>query len=494
MPAPSNQRYPVVNTFPLRGWTAAALAASTQVLNHVALWEGSQTREAARFFSFHRPGRYAYLGFEPQATLTVGSDGTLLKRRNGEQLSLTTGGTPLDVLRVVLATEFPASPSPLTAPFAGGAIGFLGYDAVRTMEKVSGAAPHPREPDLMFYIFDRLAVLDYERGDLHLVVWSDGESSQSRAEAAAESARLAAIFKAAQETAPRRQGGESPHSESCDFSLYFERKTFLEMVSRAQEYIVAGDIFQVVLSNSFTVPFSPDPLSLYQILKQQNPSPYHFLVRFGDHAIVGASPEVMLRAECRDGETKVYMRPVAGTYPRASDQEEDDRRAAALREDEKERAEHVMLVDLERNDIGRVSRAGSVHVSDLFSVETYAHVHHLVSQVSGTLKPGEDALSALQSCFPIGTLAGTPKIRAMEIIAELEQVPRGIFGGAIAMLSCDGTLDSCVAIRAAVVGPRETTVKTGAGIVYDSDPAREFDECLWKARSLFRALAVAGER
>lgn len=418
--------------------------------------------------------------------------------RNGSRQvrSLTGCGDPLNIVLSALEERFgmhQAFCSTSLPPFLGGAVGFVSYDAVNNYERIRGLQRHEEEPELYFVVVDRLLAIDWRDAVLHSVRWSapDGrDSAEERSDEVRLQQRLREI--ASTESAyPTEQGARTGAMRSR-----LDRRQFVQCVCRAKEYIAAGDAFQVVLSNTMDCSGSFDPLSSYLRLKQNNPSPYHFFLPFaanrgGRKTLIGASPEVMLQSELQPGgRTRVFMRPVAGTYPRASIEADDRERARRLAADEKELAEHLMLVDLERNDIGRVAEIGSVRVKDLFSVETYRDVHHLVSEVSGLLEPGTHALHALAACFPIGTLAGAPKIRAMEIISELEPDARGIFGGAVVMVGADGLLDSCVAIRSAVISRGGATVRAGAGIVHDSIPDREHEECRWKARALLHSLGV----
>ncbi len=378
-------------------------------------------------------------------------------------------------------------------PFLGGAIGFVSYDAIGYYESIAGLQRHSTEPEIYFALVDKLIVVDNAEDVLHIVEWPSVDGAEKE-----EFAWLTEVRSLLEAGAQREQErpGSSQASPKPVHSV-FSKSRFIEVVERAKEYIIAGDIFQVVLAHTLECDGKFDPFISYFKLKHSNPSPYHYLLRFpeagGDCAtLIGSSPEVMLQSAPteRGAETRVFMRPVAGTYPRVSDSKLDREQADALRADEKERAEHLMLVDLERNDIGRVAEIGSVKVSDLFSVETYRDVHHLVSEVSGVLPQGCHPFAALRSCFPIGTLAGTPKIRAMEIIAELEGPGRGIFGGAVVMLGADGMLDSCVAIRNAIIRSDSAVVRAGAGIVHDSVSEREHRECHWKAQAVLSSLGI----
>jgi anthranilate synthase component 1 len=267
-----------------------------------------------------------------------------------------------------------------------------------------------------------------------------------------------------------------------------ERGQFEAAVERCKEYIRAGDIFQVVLSQLFSVKVEAEPFALYRILRTVNPSPYMYFLSCGDAAVIGASPEMLVRVEGGTIET----RPIAGTRPRGATPQEDEHLAAELIADEKERAEHIMLVDLGRNDVGRMSRFGSVRVEEMMHIEYYSHVMHIVTNVSGTLKPGCDAFDALRGCFPAGTLSGAPKIRAMEIIDELETSRRGVYGGALGYVDFGGNLDTCIVIRTMLYTDSTAYIQVGAGIVADSVPAREYEETVHKANALFTAIREAG--
>ncbi len=376
----------------------------------------------------------------------------------------------------------------------GGVFGFVAYDVARYFEQTPAMEGHPTEPDIFLLSSETVIIVDRILGTLKVVGTPADDSRRSMERSQRAVAEVAKTLSSAAAQAAPLPEFSTPNQVNFLSSLY-SKTEFMEKVARAKEYIAAGDIFQVVLGNTFTLPPVEDPLTLFELLRVINPSPYHFFVRFDQQSLVGASPEVMVRGRKSGigGTTEINMRLVAGTYPRGSDPDADGKQAAALSADEKERAEHLMLVDHARNDIGRVARTGSVQVKDIFSVESYANIHHLVSQVSGTLRPEENVLTALRACFPIATLTGTPKIRAMEIIAELEGPSRGIFGGALVALGDCGGIDSAVAIRSILCGAKESVVRAGAGIVFDSDEAREFAECQLKAKTLAEAVAICQE-
>lgn len=362
-------------------------------------------------------------------------------------------------------------------PFLGGFLCLIGYEAARALERIKGVEAHPTLPELLLLKIDSFIVWDSTTTTAHLVHWPLGrEGLQSN-----WTKLLTEMPDSEPSTAP------TLNLKDMDFNLENtrlkkSRKEFISMVEQAKEYIAAGDIFQVVLSNSYSSPEVISAIDFYNALCTLNPSPYQFLVSTPEYSLVGSSPELMLYVEPPlAGESKISMRLVAGTYPREASSGVPDMCA-----DPKEHAEHVMLVDHVRNDIGRVAKIGSVTVEDLCAIETYKDVHHLVSQVSGILTETTSSIDALRATFPIATLTGTPKIRAMEIIAELEKSPRGFFGGAVALLGYNGFLESSVIIRSALLHSQGIEIQAGAGIVHDSQPSREFDECNWKASALLQ--------
>jgi anthranilate synthase component 1 len=369
-------------------------------------------------------------------------------------------------------------------PFTGGAVGYVGYDAVRRLERLPDANPDPIGlPDSWFGIFDAVIAFDHVRHRLLFVTHaSNGGEAAARA-------RLRAL----EERALTRSGERRPESLlPLDFEESLPRSSFIAAVERAKEHIRAGDVFQVVLSRRWSAPFSGDSFAVYRALRSLSPSPYQYYLRTPHGAIFGASPERLVHVATGPGETTAETIPLAGTRPRGATREEDLAYERELLADPKERAEHVMLVDLGRNDLGRVAKAGSIRVKDFFHVERYSHVMHIASRVTGTLAPGKDAVDALTATFPAGTLTGAPKIRAMEIIEDLEPVRRGAYGGAVGYLDFAGNLDVAIAIRTAIVANGTMHVQAGAGIVADSDPEAEATECENKARALMRAVETAG--
>ena len=367
-------------------------------------------------------------------------------------------------------------------PFAAGAVGYLAYDAVRLFERVpSRHAPSSTMPEALFLLFDSTIAFDHARGVMVLqTAVRDGRDGAAEGRLADLERRVAAT----DPPRPRRGPAEPP-----EFAESGSRDAFLAAVARAKEAIAAGEVYQIQISRRWTAPLAADPFDVYRALRRINPSPYHFFLRTREGDVIGASPEMLVRVRGRAIET----RPIAGTYPRGATAPEDRALEERFLADPKERAEHVMLVDLARNDLGRVCETGSVSVPEFFTVEKYSHVQHLVSSVTGRLRPDVSALDALAASFPAGTLTGAPKIRAMELIDELEPARRGIYGGAVGYLDVSGDLDSAIAIRTMVVENGVARVQAAAGIVADSDPDREARETEIKSGALFRAAEAAGE-
>ncbi len=384
-------------------------------------------------------------------------------------------------------------PTPGLPRFFGGAVGFVSYDVVRAFEELPSLKPDDLGlPDACFVITDTLVIFDNLRQTVKVVANAlcNGPSDAERAYAAACAridqivAQLARPAPPLRAIDPRPEGDQS----ATPLSSNTTPAQFKDAVLRAKEYILAGDVFQVVLSQRFQAPRgAADPFDVYRALRVVNPSPYMFHLVLPEAQVTGASPEVLVRVE----EGRVMVRPIAGTRPRGSTVEDDERLEAELRADPKERAEHVMLIDLGRNDVGRVAQSGSVRVDEQFVVERYSHVMHLVSHVSGALALGRGPLDVLRACFPAGTLSGAPKIRAMEIIEELEPCRRGLYGGAVGYLSFTGNLDFAIAIRTLLTRGDQVYVQAGAGIVADSNADAEYQESVNKARAVVRALKMA---
>jgi anthranilate synthase component 1 len=431
-------------------------------------------------------GRYTFLGARPYMQVQAsGQDIVLIQGRRREQRK----GNVFQVVKELLRQHRPAT-MPGLPPFTAGAVGYFAYDVVRQLENIGErAALDVSVPDCCLMFFDRLLAFDHLRHQIHIVAAADLSREGPRKAYDRAVVDIAALEKKLEAGLPRgimrparrsRQGKLKVHAGTS-------RERFMRSVQRAKEYIAAGDVFQVVLSQRLDFNPGVAPFDLYRALRTVNPSPYLYFLRMGDTHVLGSSPEMLVRVKDR----KLEYRPIAGTHPRGRDEAEDKQLEEQMLHDEKERAEHVMLVDLGRNDLGRVSDYGSVKVRDLMYVERYSHVMHLVSALEGKLREGLDALDAFAACFPAGTLSGAPKVRAMQIIEELEPVRRGVYGGSVLYADFAGNLDSCIAIRTMLMKGKKAYLQAGAGIVADSDPASEFQECMNKAQALLRAVEVA---
>jgi anthranilate synthase component 1 len=375
-------------------------------------------------------------------------------------------------------------------PFTAGAVGYFAYDVIRRLEKIGNYTKDDLLlPDAELMFFDRLLAFDHLRHQIHIMAAADvSRESPRRAYDRAQRDIAALERKLAEGLSPALlRKAAKPKPRQLKIHAGTKRDVYLRNVERCKEYIAAGDIFQVVYSQRFD--FTPDvaPFDLYRALRQVNPSPYLYFLKMEDTHILGSSPEMLVRVTGR----KLEYRPIAGTRPRGRDAAEDAVFEQQVRNDEKERAEHVMLVDLGRNDLGRVSEYGSVKVKDLMYVERYSHVMHLVSALEGTLRKDLDALDAFTACFPAGTLSGAPKVRAMQIIEELEPTRRGVYGGSVLYADFAGNLDSCIGIRTLLMKGKKAYLQAGGGIVADSDPAAEFQESLNKAQAVLRAVELA---
>jgi anthranilate synthase component 1 len=437
-----------------------------------------------------RLGRYSFIGFRPRTVLrwTAGELVTSPGSGSGAESSRP-APDPYETVRDHLAGYAFADVDGLP-PFAGGAVGFFGYDLVRAVEPLGEPNPDPVGlPDMALIVSEALVAFDHMRHELTLIAYAFTDDGTS-VEAAYERA-LATIGEAHERLrgpvpAPAERAPVAPPP----FTSNMGRSQFEANVARVIEYIHAGDAFQVVPSQRFSAPAAVEAFSIYRGLRTVNPSPYMYFLDFGDFEIAGASPEPLVKVSGR----RVETRPIAGTYPRGASEEEDRRQAEALLADPKERAEHVMLVDLGRNDLGRVCEFGSVTVDELMVVETYSHVLHIVSQVSGTLREDVGAIDALRAVLPAGTLSGAPKVRAMQIIDELEPHKRGSYGGAIGYLSFAGDLDTAIHIRTVVVKDGLVHVQAGGGTVADAIPSREYDESISKAQAVFKAIELAASQ
>jgi len=429
-------------------------------------------------------GRYTFLGARPYMVITA-RDRQITIERGNERRKFE--GSIFEVLRDLLGQHRPAHVEGLP-PFTSGAVGFFAYDVVRQLEKLPPRARiDARVPDCVMMFFDRLLAFDHLRHQIQLIAAADLTRESPRAAYERAVHDLAALEKRLAAGVGPRDLRAARKAGPLKIKPVTSRQQYMESVRRAKEYIAAGDIFQVVLSQRFDFEPEAAPFNIYRALRTVNPSPYLYFLRIDDTHILGSSPEMLVRVSGR----RLEYRPIAGTRPRGANDAEDKRLEDELRQDEKERAEHVMLVDLGRNDVGRVSEYGSVKVRDLMYVERYSHVMHLVSAIEGCLRPELSALDAFAACFPAGTLSGAPKVRAMEIIEELEPVRRGVYGGSVLYADFAGNLDSCIAIRTMVMDKGHASVQAGAGIVADSDPAREHEECVNKAKAVLRAVELA---
>ena len=426
-----------------------------------------------------RLARYSFLGRDPVATIEA--RGKRLYERDASG-SREVGGALFDVLRARLGPLCAAIPE--LPRFTGGAVGYLSYDAVRLFERIPDRRGVRDALLASFSIYRTIVAFDHVSQRLALIAQAEPGSR-----AAFEQAEAALDHLEADLRPGPRLSAPAPSRRDLPENPFGDGASYRAAVERAKEHIVAGDIFQVVLSRQEVLECGLDPFAIYRALRTINPSPYMYFLKDGDSAVAGASPEMLVRVE----NGRVETRPIAGTRPRGATQAEDERFGAALLADPKERAEHLMLVDLGRNDLGRVCRFGSISVPELMKVERYSHVMHLVSSVVGELAPGKDALDAVVATFPAGTLSGAPKIRAMEIIDALEPVRRGLYGGALGYVDLRGNLDFCITIRTVVIEAGRATFQAGAGIVADSDPLSEQLETEAKAGAMLEALRVAGE-
>jgi anthranilate synthase component I len=431
-------------------------------------------------------GRFTFLGARPYMQVRAHGDEVVVQRGKVREKRK---GSVIQVAKELLREHRPAN-VPGLPPFTAGAVGYFAYDGVRQLENIGEHAKDDLHlPDSAWMFFDRLLAFDHLRHQIHIIATADVSRESPRkaydravADIAILEKKLANGLRPAQlrKSVPASQG-------KLRVKAGTSREQYVQMVERAKEYIAAGDIFQVVLSQRLE--FTPEvaPFDIYRALRTVNPSPYLYFLRMGDTHVLGSSPEMLVRVTGR----KLEYRPIAGTHRRGRDETEDAALEQKMLHDEKERAEHVMLVDLGRNDLGRVSEYGSVKVKDLMYVERYSHVMHLVSALEGKLRGDLDALDAFAACFPAGTLSGAPKVRAMQIIEELEPTRRGIYGGSVLYADFAGNLDSCIAIRTLLMQGKKAYLQAGAGIVADSDPESEFEECLNKAKAVLRAVDAA---
>ncbi len=430
--------------------------------------------------------RYTFLGADPLEVFRARGRTCEVEGRSHLRWS---DVNPIDFLRHRIGRYKPVR-IPGLPPLVGGAIGYFGYDCVRLIERIPETTRDDRPLDdavLMFYL--GLVAFDHVQHRLWIIrnVFTDGPGSL-RAKYDAAAREIEKTRRALEQPMPPPK--RRPAGGALRVTSNFKKPAYLAAVRKAKNYIRAGDIFQVVLSQRFSARVKTDPFEIYRALRVVNPSPYMYYLRLGGVDVVGSSPEILVKVQGRDAS----YRPIAGTRPRGRDSADDRRLEAELRTDPKERAEHVMLVDLGRNDLGRVCEYGSVRAEEMMFVERYSHVMHLVSRLAGRLRDGVDCFDALMACFPAGTVSGAPKVRAMEIIDELEPTRRGIYAGAVLYLDFAGNLDSCIAIRTLVIKDGVASVQAGGGIVADSVPEREFQETVNKAGALLAALAAAQKK
>ncbi len=429
-----------------------------------------------------RFGRYSFVGLPASTRLRITGHSVRIEQTGQDPECLQVD----DPLAFVAAyrKRFRVAPIQGLPRFCGGLAGYFGYDIVRYIEPRLAAGWKPNDtgiPDILLLLTTELVVIDNLSGQLHLIVYAEAQAPEAFTRARA---RLEQLHQQLRQPAQLPPLAMHPLTPAQSDQSPQEHQT---SVARAKTYIERGDIMQVVLSRRIRQPFAAPPLTLYRALRRLNPSPYMFFYDFDDFQVVGASPEILVRLE----EDRVTVRPIAGTRPRGNSPEQDQALAQELLCDPKEIAEHVMLIDLGRNDVGRIAQTGSVTVTERMIIERYSHVMHIVSNVEGRLKPGMDAMDVLRATFPAGTLSGAPKVRAMEIIDELEPTRRGVYGGAVGYLGFDGNMDMAIAIRTAVVRQGTLYVQTGGGIVADSVPANEWQETVNKSRAVLRAAELA---
>jgi anthranilate synthase component 1 len=426
-----------------------------------------------------RLGRYSFIGIEPGLWFRI-QNGVASTSLSGDFADETIqSGTPIEALRRFVTTARAEAPAGIP-PMASGAFGYLGYDMIQYVEPVEITKPDKLGvPEALLLVPRVVVIFDHLYQELLLVGRQEGDDLAGIEELLD---RVEARLEKLASTPPKDQAAE-PVNLASDTT----QERYFEIVETCRDYIKAGDIFQVVPSQRFSTPFRRKPISFYRALRRLNPSAFMFLMNLGDVCLVGSSPEILVRV--RDG--RVAIRPIAGTRPRSGDPDEDARRAEDLLADPKEMAEHLMLLDLGRNDVGRVAAYGSVTVTESFVVERYSHVMHIVSHVEGDLREGLDAVDALLAGFPAGTVSGAPKIRAMQIINEVETSRRGIYGGAVGYFGWNGDLDTCIALRTAVIKDGQLHIQAGGGVVLDSVPQYEYDETVHKSGALRRAAELS---
>ncbi|MDZ7661938.1 anthranilate synthase component I [Thiohalophilus sp.] len=430
-------------------------------------------------------GRYSIIGLPCQTVLRIhGHDIRLY--HNSEIIEQEQADDPLAWIEAFYA-RYRVFEDDRLPRFNGGLVGYFGYDTIRYIEPRLANCPNDDAlelPDILLMVSDEIVVFDNLSGKLYVVLYVDPGQSGAYQQG---QTRLDQLIARLQQTPPRPAKTRSLKVHEDDFISGFTQAGFESAVEKAKQYIIDGDVMQVVLSQRLSIPYEAQPLDLYRALRSLNPSPYMFYLDLDDFHIVGSSPEILVRVE----DETVTVRPIAGTRPRGKTDEADRALEAELLADPKERAEHLMLIDLGRNDVGRIAETGSVRVTENMAVERYSHVMHIVSNVTGKIKAGMSNMDVLRATFPAGTVSGAPKIRAMEIIDELEPVKRGVYAGAVGYLSWSGNMDTAIAIRTAVIKDKQLHIQAGAGIVHDSVPRNEWDETMNKGRAIFRAVALA---
>nr|WP_241200923.1 anthranilate synthase component I [Lysobacter enzymogenes] len=433
-----------------------------------------------------RFARYSIIGLPAQRVYAFAGH-TLFVTENGELIDSRVVDDPFaEVERLRSAQRVPKIDG--LPGFAGGLVGWFGFECIQYIESRLAGSDKPDElgtPDILLMQSEEVAVFDNLKGRLYLIVHADPSQPQAYARANRRLDQLVHRLRIGGPGYPETL--DSVGLDEGDFVSGFTREGFIDAVERSKELIRAGDIFQVVLSQRLSVPFKARPVDVYRALRALNPSPYMYFLDVGGTQVVGSSPEILVRLQGDE----VTVRPIAGTRPRGKTVDEDHALEAELLADPKERAEHLMLIDLGRNDVGRVSQPGTVEVGEQFVIERYSHVMHIVSEVTGTLKPQMSYADVLRATFPAGTVSGAPKIRALEVIREFEPVKRNVYSGAVGYIGWHGDADTAIAIRTAVIQDGRLHVQAGAGIVYDSDPQKEWEETMNKGRALFRAVAQA---
>ena len=430
--------------------------------------------------------RYSFLGSRPSVIVkSLGRSVEVVRSGKKERLSFERD--PLEVIKEVLA-EYQPVPDPALPRFFGGAVGFMGYDVVRFFEELPAREKNGLDlPDIFFMITDTLVIFDNVTHRIKVVSNAHVKGRSAEIAYKEATAKINRLVKKLKSPAPAQATWGKRRSTEHTLTSNFTQPQYEQAVLKAKEYIKAGDIFQVVPSQRFQTAINVEPYEIYRALRLINPSPYMYFLRCGDATVVGASPEVMVRLEG----SRIDLRPIAGTRRRGATEEEDKALAEELLADPKERAEHIMLVDLGRNDVGRVSEPGSVQVSELMVIERYSHVMHIVSNVLGKLSGGKDSYDVIRACFPAGTVSGAPKIRAMQIIDELEPTRRGPYAGAVGYFGFSGNMDTCITIRTLVIKDNTAYIQAGGGVVADSDPAAEYQETVNKAKAMMRAVEMA---